>query len=896
MLRWQKVFVLVLFFAVSGEAQIVSVSPVQHAVNVPLNMNIEVGFNQDINAATINSATFRVYGTQSGYHPGTINYITASKKVVFTPALPFFPGEVVYVALTNGINTNSGQPVNKFAWHFNTAVTISSGQFASKSTVAVGNIPRSVAGADFDRDGDIDLAVANSGSNTISILKNNGDATFQEKQDFATGHYSYFVVTGDWDADGDMDLAIAHSDGSIEEAPRVDTDSVTILKNDGNGGFQTKKRYPITRNSASIYAADVDGDGDVDLIVPNSHIGATATILRNDGSGLFNDKVILPTDYGPIAAFSSDVDNDGDMDVLIANDGWAHGGGTDGSVAIFKNGGNGFQTKVDYYRAGGWPHGVLVSDLDLDGDGDLVVPNYVLKNKGDGSFQSPSLIPTAVSTEFISAADVDGDGDMDLAMASGVASIFKNKGDGTFLPQAYTTGNSLSGLLVADLDHDGDMDLAVSNHKVKSVTVLLNRGLALTNPLVLNFGSVYIGYPKESSLTFYNYTKNSVRVANVVSNNPKFTLVGRTDFNVGAGDSMKIAVRYTPTSATSDVGSITISPSGFPAENVAVSGTGLTPVAILSATPTALAFGSVTIAKTSDLVLNLSNTGAAGLKITNILNSNPSFSLAGAPSFTIRPQETNSLVIRFTAPFIGSQSDTLRLFSNDATKNPLKIFMSAIGAASLVNEISVQTTQLQFDSVIVKQTKIMALKIYNRGAASLTVSNMTSNNTKFTITPPVNFTLPAGDSNIVNVKFSPTGAGLQTGMLMIANNDANENPLMIRMGGIGKITTAVVVRNNLIPSGFLLEQNYPNPFTLAVKSAETTIKYQLPQTSLVTLKVFDMLGREMIALVNAQQAPGYYNATWNGRNTAGQLVPGGVYICRLQAGSFERVLKMMVVR
>jgi len=108
--------------------------------------------------------------------------------------------------------------------------------------------------------------------------------------------------------------------------------------------------------------------------------------------------------------------------------------------------------------------------------------------------------------------------------------------------------------------------------------------------------------------------------------------------------------------------------------------------------------------------------------------------------------------------------------------------------------------------------------------------------------------------------------------------------------------TSVQEDNNLVPSEFHLEQNYPNPFALAGKYAETTIKYQLPKESLVTLKVFDMLGREMIALVNASQAPGYYNVTWNGRNAAGQLVPGGVYICRLQAGDFERVRKMMIVR
>jgi len=52
----------------------------------------------------------------------------------------------------------------------------------------------------------------------------------------------------------------------------------------------------------------------------------------------------------------------------------------------------------------------------------------------------------------------------------------------------------------------------------------------------------------------------------------------------------------------------------------------------------------------------------------------------------------------------------------------------------------------------------------------------------------------------------------------------------------------------------------------------------------------------MITLVNAQQPPGYYNVTWNGKNSAGKLVPGGVYLYRLQAGDYEEVRKMMVVR
>jgi hypothetical protein len=108
--------------------------------------------------------------------------------------------------------------------------------------------------------------------------------------------------------------------------------------------------------------------------------------------------------------------------------------------------------------------------------------------------------------------------------------------------------------------------------------------------------------------------------------------------------------------------------------------------------------------------------------------------------------------------------------------------------------------------------------------------------------------------------------------------------------------TSVQERGGLAPSEYRLEQNYPNPFQNAAKFAETTIQYQLPKESAVKLTIYDMLGREVITPVNALQPAGYYDVSWNGKNRSGDLAPAGVYICRLQAGSYVRVMKMMVVR
>jgi hypothetical protein len=108
--------------------------------------------------------------------------------------------------------------------------------------------------------------------------------------------------------------------------------------------------------------------------------------------------------------------------------------------------------------------------------------------------------------------------------------------------------------------------------------------------------------------------------------------------------------------------------------------------------------------------------------------------------------------------------------------------------------------------------------------------------------------------------------------------------------------TSVQERGGLAPSEYRLEQNYPNPFKRAEILSQTTIKYQLPKAGEVKLTIYDMLGREVITLVNAQQPAGYYNVPWNGKNRTGEMAPVGIYICRLQAGSYEKVMKMMVVR
>jgi len=94
-----------------------------------------------------------------------------------------------------------------------------------------------------------------------------------------------------------------------------------------------------------------------------------------------------------------------------------------------------------------------------------------------------------------------------------------------------------------------------------------------------------------------------------------------------------------------------------------------------------------------------------------------------------------------------------------------------------------------------------------------------------------------------------------------------------------------------IPSSYSLSQNYPNPF-----NPTTQIKFGIPQDSRVTLKVYDVLGREIRTLMSDDLRAGYHTIEWDGRNNFGGKVSSGMYIYRIVAGKFVKTLKMMMLK
>jgi hypothetical protein len=94
-----------------------------------------------------------------------------------------------------------------------------------------------------------------------------------------------------------------------------------------------------------------------------------------------------------------------------------------------------------------------------------------------------------------------------------------------------------------------------------------------------------------------------------------------------------------------------------------------------------------------------------------------------------------------------------------------------------------------------------------------------------------------------------------------------------------------------LPTTFALSQNYPNPF-----NPNTEIKYQIPKDGRVIMKIYNVMGQEVVTLVDGDLETGYYTATWNARNSRGSEVSAGIYFCRMKAGEFSQTRKMVLIK
>jgi hypothetical protein len=343
------------------------------------------------------------------------------------------------------------------------------GKLGAEVRYTVGWHPRGIVAFDMNGDGRPDLAVPNYGTENVSVLVNKGAGVFATHVDYLVGSGPYAIATGDFNADGKADLAVANQGG----------DSVTVMLNRGGASFDARTDYPTAVSPASIAFGDIDGDGLLDLVAVNStdanNSSNTVSVLRNSGNGSFAVAKNYPTGKRPTSVALGDLNGDGRLDLATANL-------TDHGVSVLLNMGSGtFAPHVDY-PVGSAAFTVVASDLDGDGKVDLAVSCVaglaLLVNKGAGTFPNKVDLATNQSgtqgtITDLAVGDLDGDGRPDLARLEMVA-IFggelpavvtlHNKGGGAFgEPQiTYTNGRS-SSVVIGDLRGSGRNGVVVGN-------------------------------------------------------------------------------------------------------------------------------------------------------------------------------------------------------------------------------------------------------------------------------------------------------------------------------------------------------------------------------------------------------------------------------------------------
>jgi hypothetical protein len=302
---------------------------------------------------------------------------------------------------------------------------------AGRMTVApAGRLPggaydsEDVAVADFDRDGDLDAAIAGEDDRMSELYLNDGRGFFTAASDrLPTRGVSNSVIAADVDGDGDADLLFGN-----------DGQDFLFINAGGRFRDQTHVRLPADEaRTQDLEAGDVDGDGDLDLVVGNAVDGNR--LLLNDGRGFFTEAAVgrLPLRAGleeTREADLADVDGDGDLDLYFAN--VAFGPGIDPQDRLLINDGRGYftdQTAARIGRDAAYTVDAEFTDVDGDGDLDLVtaVLNesrawYVALNDGTGVFKdaSGSVFPSGLTGQGIDVevADFNGDGRLDLYFSS----------------------------------------------------------------------------------------------------------------------------------------------------------------------------------------------------------------------------------------------------------------------------------------------------------------------------------------------------------------------------------------------------------------------------------------------------------------------------------------------
>ncbi len=669
MLHFNNPWLIIFFvFCLIGARQVLgqsfaidSVEPRAYSSDARPYDPIRIAFTGEVDVAAIGVDNIAVYGSEVGRCIGTITYEVASQTVIYAPPCSFKEGELVSVTVS-GVMSTGGEVAPSFQWQFTPRVEYGTGQFNGpiEFSMGPGREPVSIYAADFDGDLFADLAIANSAAGTVSILINqrNSLRRFSQITDIAVGMRPFSITGGDLNSDGQIDLVVSNLLGNtvtvllnqgdasftpvtVETGERPNKaevfdfdndgfqdiavaafgiDEVWIHRNNGDATFATPIQYAVGASPGNLIARDWDGDGFLDLYVAS--LGdQQLEFLRNNGAGGFENPVITSLPFSPHALASGDL--------LGVSD-------------------NRFgDTQVD----------LAVSAED---GRDI----WVMQNTGNAAALQPSVTMTVDETSSpalglviadLDTTDVDAevlgmgkDYDLDLVSShflAGEIRPFLNGANSTFAPAAPALYPSAlipleadpTGVASSDFDGDGDMDLAFVNTSSGKVGVLYNIG-GREAPLIvfpdeLAFGEICVDEDSTQSVIVGNTTNYPLIVEVSVRPDEGVYVPQTNTLTLQPGETTSLSVLFGPLAARDYAAELvlrsTIDASACGdnfepvvlEQTIPLSGRGVQ--SMMAVSPDTLDFGTVVISIPRSQLAVLDNQGNIPADITQYILSDP---------------------------------------------------------------------------------------------------------------------------------------------------------------------------------------------------------------------------------------------------------------------------------
>lgn len=363
------------------------------------------------------------------------------------------------------------------------------GTFTAGAMSPVKSVGGAIAVGDFNGDGILDLAIT-SGDNpgSMSILLGNGDGTFKAVSTMpSTVEYPNSVTVADFNGDGNLDLAVSSNNST--------TGVVSILLGNGDGTFtSTQVNVPATACVSGVASADFNGDGNQDLVLTSACVydqGNSVTVITGNGDGTFTTWATPQTGHDAGAVTVGDFNGDGRPDIAVVN--------SDGSatVTVLLNKGDGTFNIADLGPSLPQRGPAMIASGDFNGNStvDLAVPDIntdtveIYEGKGDGTFLLSALQPaTGRLVNSIVAADFNGDGRADIAtdnIVDSTVTVLLSELTETASTAAIEVAPGSTGPHLVEASYSGDSNYDAS---VSATAVLWGQPPVTTTALMITSG------------------------------------------------------------------------------------------------------------------------------------------------------------------------------------------------------------------------------------------------------------------------------------------------------------------------------------------------------------------------------------------------------------------------